>query len=134
MGPVPHPVCAGFFKDIIEGKMALKKLPEACTRAGRPPHLQRYILEVAKHARPDKHIRDWDMLAKVFPALCSQKFIDGWVTSIKVKHEKISDAPPPSRKPSKLSVRTGRYTHVFGRREDCRLEFEVSVSRLFKFK
>jgi hypothetical protein len=94
MGHVPHPVCAGFFKDIIEGKMALKKLPEACTRWKATHHLQRYILEVAMQARPDKHIKDWDMLAKVFPGLCSQKFIDGWVTSIKVKHEKISDAPP----------------------------------------
>jgi hypothetical protein len=94
MGHIPHNVCAGFFKDIVDGKLALKGLPATCTRWKATHHLQMHILEVAKHARPDKHITDWDMLAKVFPALCSQKFIDGWVTSIKVKHDKISDAPP----------------------------------------
>jgi hypothetical protein len=45
MGHIPHPVCAGFFKDIIEGKLALKNLPATCTRWKAPHHLQLYISE-----------------------------------------------------------------------------------------
>ena len=30
---------------------------------------------------------------KTIPALCHQKFIDGWITAIKVKHDKFEASP-----------------------------------------
>jgi hypothetical protein len=93
MGHNPHPVCAGFFKDIIECKLALKNLPATCTR-WKPPTTCSSTSWRWRSTRADKHIKGLGMLAKVFPALCTQKFIDGWVQSSKVKHDKISDTPP----------------------------------------
>ena len=96
LGNIPPEAVANLFAQIIEAKLPIKKLCEACIRWKATHSLQMYILATAQAARPFKDFSTWEKLSKIIPALCHQKFIDGWVTAIKVKHDKFE--PPPALK------------------------------------
>ena len=96
LGNIPAEAVANLFAQVIEGKLSLKKLSEACIRWKATHSLQMYILATAQAARPGKDFGTWEKLSKIIPALCHQKFIDGWVSAIKVKHDKFE--PPQALK------------------------------------
>ena len=93
LGNVPPNVTADLFAQIIAGNLALNKLPKACTDYKAMHHLKLYVLDTATNAFPSKGITSWEKLMKTFPAVCSKPFLHGWVSSIIVKHDKISEPP-----------------------------------------
>jgi hypothetical protein len=94
MGDMPTDAKATMFAEIVAGNLALKKLPERCIRWKAMNQLQLYILATVAAARPSKNIRTWAEVIQLVPSLCTDKFLNSWVTSIKVKHDKICDPPP----------------------------------------
>jgi hypothetical protein len=94
MGDMPLDVKASLFGEIVAGNLALKKLPERCIRWKAMNQLQLYILATVAAARPSRDIKTWSEVIGIVPSLCTDKFLNSWVSSIKVKHDKICDPPP----------------------------------------
>jgi hypothetical protein len=93
LGAVPLEVQAGWFQDIIDGKLDLKKLGDTANRWKVVTALKKYIISVAALARPNDRIKTWEQLRTLVPAVCTQAFLNSWIPSIKVKGDKMSDPP-----------------------------------------
>ena len=93
MGGIPLDVLTGFFQDIVDGKLELKKLPDACDRHKLMKGLQAYIVAIAAQAGPLGKILNWGTLRREVHAVCTATFLDSWVSSLKMKGEKMTEAP-----------------------------------------
>ena len=85
---VPLDVLTGFFQDIVDGKLELKKLPDACDRHKLMKGLQAYIVAIAEQARPQ--LGD---TRNAVPTVYTATFLDSWV-SLKMKGTKMTEAAP----------------------------------------
>ena len=93
MGGIPIDVLITFFQDIVDGKLLLQRLPDACDRHKLMKGLKLYIVAIAGQARPQANIFSWDTLRAAVPAACTATFLDSWVSSLKMKGEKVTEAP-----------------------------------------
>ena len=93
MGGIPVEALILFFQDIVDGKLLLQKLPDACDRFKLMKGLKLYIVAIAAQLRPQANIFNWETLRTVVPAACTTTFLDSWVSSLKMKGDKVTDAP-----------------------------------------
>ena len=132
MGDMPSDAKATMFAEIVAGNLALKKLPERCIRWKAMNQLQLYIFAAVAVARLSKNIRTWAEVIQLVPSLCSDKFLNSWVTSIKVKHDKICDPPPALKEAIMAQCREVRQQLVIGggrcRRERDRTYLNLNMS------
>jgi hypothetical protein len=129
MGDMPSDAKATMFAEIVAGNLALKKLPERCIRWKAMNQLQLYILATVAAARPSKNIRTWPEVIQLVPSLCTDKFLNSWVTSIKVKHDKICDPPPALKEAIMAQCREVRQ-QVIGGVVGCRREHDRTYLNL----